>query len=202
MSTVPVKATVPSTTDQEAVTAAIASLKKSLPFLINLSKADRKAVAKPGAKAQTFIKQALEVAIQNPAMLPASFDVPEMKKDVQLFEYLTSIQLPLRQVMQEVDDTVKQVGTQNYAAARLIYASASSQFAGPPLQLAADQLGRHFGRRPKTKPAANGNGAGNSAPATPASPVHALPAPGTPAPVSAPPASPQPTSTAPTTPKG
>ena len=200
MSTVLVKTTVPSTTDQ-AITAAIASLKKSLPFLVNLSKTDRKAVAKPSAKAQTFIKQALDVALQNPTMLPASFDIHEMQQDMQLFEYLASLELRLRQVLQEVDDTLKQVGTQNYAAARLIYASASSQFAGPPLQLAADQLGRHFGRKPKTRPAVNnGNGAGNSASPAPASPVHALPAPG--APASAPPASPPAASTAPTTSRG
>ena len=134
-------------------------------------------------------------------MLLASFDVPEMQKDVQLFEYLTSLQLRLRQVLQEVDDTVKQVGTKNYAAARLIYASASSQFAEPPLQLAADQLGKHFGRKPKTKPAANnGNGAGHTVSATPASPGPALPAPGTAAPALAPP--PQATPAAPTMPIG
>jgi hypothetical protein len=178
MSTVPINATVPPTTDQDAVTAAIASLKKSLPFLINLSKADRKAVAKPSAKAQTFIKEALNVAIQNPMMLPASFNAPEMQNGVQLFQYLASLQLPLRQILQEVDDTLKQVGTQTYTAARLIYASASSQFAGPPLQLAADQLGKHFGRKAKTKPAANGNNADNASP-TPVSPVPASPAPAT-----------------------
>jgi hypothetical protein len=70
-----------------------------------------------------------------------------MLNDVQAFEYLNSFQLRLHQVLQEVDDTLKQVGDQAYTAARPIYASASSQFAGPPLQLAADQLSKHFGRK-------------------------------------------------------
>src|SRR6266852_3476086 len=128
--------------------------------------------------------------------------VPEMQNGVQLFDYLASLQLRVRQILQEVDATLKQVGTQTYTSARSIYASASSQFAGPPLQLAADQLGKHFGRKAKTKPAANGTSTGKPASPAPASPVSASPAPGTAAPVSAMPASPPAASTTPPTPKG
>ena len=175
MNVVSVQATVPSTDDRNAITAAIASLKQRLPFLINFSKADRKTVTKPSAKGQTFIKEALDVAVQNPAMLPVSFEVNDLRNSSQLFEYLTSIQLPLRQLLQEIDDTTRQVGNQAYTAARAIYASASSQLAGPPLQLAADQLGKHFGRKPKAaKAAANGNGAATPAPVT-TPPAHAAP---------------------------
>ena len=167
MSTVQVNATLPSTADQDAITAAIASLKKSLPFLISLEKADRRAITKPSAKAETFMKDALDVAMHNPAMLPAAFNVPEMQNGLSLFEYLVSLQLQLRQVMQEVDDTVKQVGNQVYTSARAVYASASSQFSSPALQVAADHLGKHFGRRPKAKPA--GESSSSPAPTSSAS---------------------------------
>ena len=158
MSTVQINASIPSAADQEAITAAIASLKKSLPFLISLEKTERRAITKPSAKAQTFMKDALDVAMQNPVILPASFNVPEMQDSLRLFQYLVSLQLQLRQVMQEVDDTVKQVGNQVYTSARAVYASASSQFSGPALQVAADQLGKHFGRRPKAKAAGESSG--------------------------------------------
>ena len=46
-------------------------------------------------------------------------------------------------------DTAMQVGSQAYAAARVVYASASSSFAGPPLEVAAGQLSKHFARKPK-----------------------------------------------------
>src|SRR5205823_6597762 len=142
-----IKATVPSTEDQTAVKAAIASLKQLLPLLINLTPAERKSVPRSGGRIQTFIKEALEVAVQNPTVLPVAFDVNEMVSEIQLLAYLTPIQLALRQLLRQVDDTVIQVGSQAYAAGRTVYASASSHFAGPELQVAASQLGKHFGRR-------------------------------------------------------
>jgi hypothetical protein len=167
MSTVTIKATVPSAEDQAAVKAAIASLKQKLPFLINLDPADRKSLPRSGGKVQTFIKEALDVAVQNPTVLPVAFDVNDMIGDMQLLGYLTSIQLALRQLMRQVDDTVMQVGSQAYAAARTVYASSSSHFAGPQLEVAANQLAKHFGRKSKNaKTAANGNGAPAPAPAT------------------------------------
>ena len=159
MSTVTIKATLPSAEDQAAVKAAIASLKQKLPFLINLDSADRQSIPKTGGRVQPFIKEALDVAVQNPTVLPVAFDVNDMIRDMQLLTYLTSIQLTLRQLMRQLDDTVIQVGGQAYAAARTVYSSASSQFAGPELEVAANQLGRHFGRKPRVaKTAANGNG--------------------------------------------
>jgi hypothetical protein len=179
MSTVPIKATLPSAEDQAAVKAAIASLKQKLPFLINLDPADRKSMPRSGGKVQTFIKDALDVAVQNPAVLPVAFDVNEMIGDMQLLGYLTSVQLAVRQLMRQIDDTVIQVGSQAYAAARTVYASASSHFAGPQLEVAANQLGKHFGRKAKgAKTAANGNGEPVPSPAT----VAAVPATSTPTP--------------------
>ena|SRR5438874_830022 len=167
MSTVTIKATLPSAEDQAAVKAAIASLKQKLPFLINLAPEDRKTLPRTGGKVQTFIKEALDVAVQNPAVLPVAFDVNDMISNMQLLAYLASVQLALRQLMRQVDDTVMQVGNQAYAAARTVYSSASSQFAGPQLEVAATQLGRHFGRKSKNgKTAANGNGEPAPPPAT------------------------------------
>ena len=153
MSINPVKATV-SEDDQGSVSAAIASIKQKLPFLVDLSADDRKSMVKIGTKGYGFAKQALDVASQHPGVLPASFDVNEMRNETQLFAYLTTLQLTLSQLKKQIDDTVMQIGSQAYAAARVVYACASSSFAGPPLEVAANQLGRHFGRKPKaTKPA-------------------------------------------------
>ena len=76
MSNVSIKATVPSTEDQAAIKAAIASLKQKLPFLINLDSADRQSIPKTGGRVQPFIKEALDVAVQNPTVLPVP-NVPE-----------------------------------------------------------------------------------------------------------------------------
>ena len=148
MTTIPIKATL-STDDQAAVMAAIAAIKQKLPFLVDLSVDDRKSMVKIGTKGHTFVKQALDVASEHPGVLPASFDVNEMRNDTQLFGYLTTLQLMLNQLKKQIDDTAMQVGSQAYAAARVVYASASSSFAGPPLEVAAGQLSKHFARKPK-----------------------------------------------------
>ena len=125
----PVRATV-SEDDQGTVSAAIASIKQKLPFLVDLSVDDRKSMVKIGTKGYSFVKQALDVASQHPGVLPASFDVNEMRNDTQLFAYLTTLQLTLSQLKKQIDDTVMQIGSQSYASARVVYASASSSFAG------------------------------------------------------------------------
>ena len=84
--------------------------------------------------------------------------------------------------LRQVDDTVMQLGNQAYEAARTVYASASSRFAGPQLEVAVNQLGKHFGRKPRiAKTAANGNG-GHVPPPTTATAAAATSTP-TPSPV-------------------
>ena len=167
MNTNTINATV-STSDQEAVTTATAAIKQKLPFLIDLTTTDRQSLVKLGDKSQAFVKKALDVAEQNPGVLPAAFAVNQMRQDVEMFAYLSSVQLALGQLCKQIDDTALRIGSQAYAAARTVYASATSSFAGAALQTAAGELGRHFAR--KTRATAS----------------DAEPTPGSPPPVSAP----------------
>lgn len=84
MSTTSISATL-AQTQRDAVFQAIATIKENLPFLVDLSADDRKALPKMGDKSRAFVSKALEVATQNPEFLPRSFDIDEMRKDVQLF---------------------------------------------------------------------------------------------------------------------
>lgn len=74
--------------DRDAVMDAVATIKAKLPFLVDLSADDRKALPKMGDKSRAFVSKALEVATQNPDFLPRSFNLEELRKDVQLFEAL------------------------------------------------------------------------------------------------------------------
>ena len=60
--------------EKDAVLQAIATIKEKLPFLIDLSAEERKALPKMGDKSRAFVGKALEVATQNPEFLPRSFD--------------------------------------------------------------------------------------------------------------------------------
>ena len=149
-----------STADQEAVMAAIETIRQKLPFLIDLTSSERLGLAKLGDKSQGFVKKALEVAVQNQSMLPGSFDLEEMRKDAQLFENLSPIRLAIDKLQNQVDDTATQVGAEAFAAARAVYAAARTPFAPPALRTAAEDLGKRWGRKTRLATPAESEGSG------------------------------------------
>jgi hypothetical protein len=64
--------------DRDAVMSAVATIKAKLPFLVDLTADERKALPKMGDKSRAFVSKALEVATQNPDFLHRSFDLDEM----------------------------------------------------------------------------------------------------------------------------
>jgi hypothetical protein len=143
--------------DREAVMEAMATIKEKLPFLIDLTANERKSLPKLGDKSRGFVIKALEVATQNPDFLPRSFDVNEMRLDVELFEALYPVLLSLTQLQELVDDTLIATGSEAYIAALSVYnyAKASGDVSG--LDTVIDDLGRRFTRKsrkaqPQTSP--------------------------------------------------
>ncbi|MBD2211008.1 hypothetical protein H6G64_36610 [Calothrix sp. FACHB-156] len=135
--------------DREAVMEAISTIRQKLPFLIDLSTEERKALPKLGDKSRAFVSKALEIAAQNPDFLPRSFDVDEMRRDIELFEALYPILLSLTQLQELVDDTSVAVGSEAYAAGLLVYNYAKASGKGAGLDSMVDDLGRRFARKAK-----------------------------------------------------
>ncbi|MBD2204262.1 hypothetical protein H6G33_26545 [Calothrix sp. FACHB-1219] len=135
--------------DREAVMEAIGTIRQKLPFLIDLSTEERKALPKLGDKSRAFVSKALEIAAQNPDFLPRSFDVDEMRRDIELFEALYPILLSLTQLQELVDDTSVAVGSEAYAAGLLVYNYAKASGKGAGLDSMVDDLGRRFARKAK-----------------------------------------------------
>jgi len=138
--------------DHDAIMTAIGTIKQKLPFLIDLSKDQRKGLSKLGNKTHSFVKKALNVATLNPGVLPATFDVNQMRSHTELFEDLTPIKLAIDQLKKQLDDTVTGAGNQAYTAALDVYAVAKSRFGRAKLETAATELGQRF--RGKKKAAA------------------------------------------------
>ncbi|WP_315786546.1 hypothetical protein [Fischerella sp. JS2] len=136
-----------SQTDREAVMQAIATIKAKLPFLIDLTTEERKSLPKLGDKSRAFVSKALEVAVQNPDFLPRSFDVDEMRRDVELFEALYPILLSITQLQELLDDTFVAVGSEAYAAGLLVYNYAKASGKGTGLDVALDDMGQRFARK-------------------------------------------------------
>src|SRR5690349_9291477 len=73
-----------SAADLQAVKDAIATIQQKLPFLVNLTADERKAIFKTGPNSLSFVQNALQAALNNPDIFPKSFDVIEFGSDVNL----------------------------------------------------------------------------------------------------------------------
>ena len=133
--------------DKLAVLAAIATIKEKLPFLLGLSPQESKSLLRLGDKSRAFVAKALEVATQNPDFLPRSFDIEEMRKDVELFEALYPITLALSQLQELLDDTVALAGSEAYMAALAVYNYAKATKGDAGLEAAVDDMARRFARK-------------------------------------------------------
>jgi hypothetical protein len=135
--------------DREAVMQAITTIKEKLPFLVDLTTEERKSLPKLGDKSRAFVSKALEIAAQNPDFLPRSFDLNEMRRDIELFEALYPILLSLTQLQELVDDTSVAVGSEAYAAGLMVYNYAKASGKGAGIETMVDDLGRRFARKSK-----------------------------------------------------
>lgn len=140
--------------DTTAVMDAISTIRTKLPFLLDLTVDERRTLPKMGDKSRTFVSQALEVAKQNQDLLPRSFDLDEMTRDVELANALQPVMMALTQLQELVEDTYMQVGSEAYTAALLVYQYARAGGHGEALDGLLDALGQRFARksRPATPP--------------------------------------------------
>ena len=140
--------------ERQAVLAAIQTIRQKLPFLIDLTPEERHALPKLGDKSRGFVAQALQVAEQNPDILPRSFDVGEMRNDVELLTALAPVLTALSQLNELVDDTLLAVGSEAYSASLLVYQFARAAGKGTALDTALDALGQRFARKSRGTPPA------------------------------------------------
>lgn len=135
--------------DRAEVLAAVNTIKEKLPFLVNLSIEERKTLPKMGDRSHAFVTKALEVATQNPDFLPRSFDIDEMRRDVELFEAMYPLVVAFTQLQELLDDTYITVGSEAYSAALQVYNYAKASGNGTGLTAVVEELGQRFARRPK-----------------------------------------------------
>lgn len=137
-----------SATDLQDVLAAITTINAKMPFLINLTQEESKALPKFGDKSFAFVSKALELATQKPDILPRNFDVTEMKKDVDLYNQMYSVLQPLTLLVEKLNDTQKEAGAEAYTAALIVYQSAKMSGADlGGLESVLDDLGKRFARK-------------------------------------------------------
>lgn len=135
--------------NRDTVLQLIEDIRSKLPFLIDLSIEERKSLPKMGDKSRAFVAQALTIAEQDESYLPRSFDVAEMRQDVELTESLFPILSALAQLTELVEDTYTLAGSDAYSAALIVYQSAKQNGKGEALDSLVDTLGQRFARKAK-----------------------------------------------------
>jgi hypothetical protein len=141
-----------STADRLAIAQSVTTIRERLPFLVDLMSNERSALPKMGDKSRAFVGKALEVASQNSEFLPRSFEVEEMRKDLELYDDLASLLMTLAQLQDLVDDTCLVVGSEAYSAALTVYnyAKTSGQNANG-LEPLVKEMKQRFRRTRKPK---------------------------------------------------
>jgi hypothetical protein len=133
--------------DVAAIKASLEAVRQKLPFLTGLDPEARRTLPRMGDKSRAFVRKCLEVANQNPGMLPRAFELEEFGRDVALDEELLPIAESIRQLAEMIDDTHIGVRSDAYLAALTVYQSAKRAGKGTGLDGALDELGRRFVRK-------------------------------------------------------
>lgn len=136
----------------------LAAISAILNFLVNLTPKQRKTLFKMGSKSVSYVQLALQIAKNNPSILPSSFNVLEFEKDVNLSADLVEIESVSKPLAEGISDTLMAVGTEAMKEANQVYAlvkvaaKSDSNMSG-----LAKQLGERYkkgAKAPKTPPTA------------------------------------------------
>jgi hypothetical protein len=133
--------------DRQAVLAAVETIRQKLPFLVDLSPEQRRALPKMGDKSRAFVAKALAVAQHNSNFLPRSFSVEEFERDVALAEALLPIMVALTSLQEQLTDTYTEVGSEALSASLVVYQYGRNSGEGESLEGLLDDMGQRFARK-------------------------------------------------------
>jgi hypothetical protein len=138
--------------DVQAVKDSFEAILEKLPFLVNLTATERKALLKAGPSSVSFIQNAASAAQNNATILPASFNATDFQKDVDLLATLTELGTLASSVASSIDDTRLAVGSEAMQQATQVYQYFKAAAKNTPgLKPIAEQLGARFQKTRKTK---------------------------------------------------
>ena len=110
--------------DLQAVQAAVQTLQaKLVPHLVNIGPDEKRALAKMGSKSVDFVSKTLTYANTNPQFKPAFVDIDSFSRDVTAFGVLRSLQQPVSQLADMLDDSLAITGSDAMNAALAYYQS-------------------------------------------------------------------------------
>nr|WP_311529939.1 hypothetical protein [uncultured Ralstonia sp.] len=136
-------------TDLAAVDGAIKILEDKLTGLIDLSIEQRRFLTKMGDKSEAFARKAVEVLGTNPNVLPANFNIAELRRDLAAFDLLRSRLVRVNRLQERMSDTQLALGSDvmNGALEGYTYLKVAGQ--GDGLDMARKALSARFAKAPR-----------------------------------------------------
>lgn len=131
------------------------------PYLVTLTLEDRKSLPKMSDKTLAFVSKTAEYVKSNPKLIPPMMEAEELGKDFTLNQSLQPVYNSLKQLVDNLSDTLMLSGHEAYAQALLYYASVkmAARLGDQDAKSIHEDLGKRFapqGRRSKgTDPASN-----------------------------------------------
>ena len=131
------------------------------PYLVTLTLEDRKSLPKMSDKTLAFVSKTAEYVKSNPKLIPPMMEAEELGKDFPLTQSLQPVYNSLKQLVDNLSDTLMLSGHEAYAQALLYYASVkmAAKLGDQDAKSIQEDLGKRFalqGRRSKgTDPASN-----------------------------------------------
>ena len=121
-------------------------ISSTLPFLVNLTPAERQALPKMGNLTQSFVSKALEIAANNSQFVPPYVDVDAMRKDYELAVAMQAIEMQTASLLEKLYDTRLAAGSEAYVTALTIYNSlkAASKINAPGAKALVAELSERF----------------------------------------------------------
>jgi hypothetical protein len=110
-----------SLSDEADIRAKIEAVFALLPFLINLTKKERKQKTGQGRHKELFIITAFEIAQTNPLLVPQKLSMLEWENDIELHTQLISIHRRLKQLEEAINDTLLALKAEKSKSASVFY---------------------------------------------------------------------------------
>jgi hypothetical protein len=139
-----------SAAERDEIIAKIAEIKTKLPFLLNLTTAERSQFRKMGNKGVAYVADCMRAGKAFPKILPPSIDITELERDLTLHNYLSEIAVNVRSLAEGIDDTIMAAGSDAMSNSDDIYAYLKRAGGSDDnIKTHLNQMGRHYKRKTK-----------------------------------------------------
>jgi hypothetical protein len=107
--------------DMREILESIEKINSRLPELINLSDEQVSNLPKVSSSTIDFVYETLELVDKYPHLVPEEFEIPEIRKDIELIESIKMILKPLKKLVRKLEDSAVLAGSEAYLPSMAIY---------------------------------------------------------------------------------